>query len=336
MKLLFSTNHKAEPSTILNANQLKYLNNFKNISIDFFNTNYHNYDIVLFMGYDHEIERAKAINPKIKAGVIDPRPPSKKQPIGADFIIANGVEMKDWYYEYTQNIFISYIYPVLEKQLKEHINKEKIIIGYHGNKIHLHSMQPRITAAVEKLSKDYKIEFWMMYNIEKLGKFDTWVPKSKNFKIKHIQWAEDNYEKYISKVDIGIVPNLIPGKELTNIETNKFRLFSPKKNIHNYNEHTSDYMLRFKATSNPGRIFVFAQYGIPVVADMFPSALQSIEDGQTGFICYSTNAWYYSLKKLAESPQLRNHFSYSMQENFYKNYSIDIQSKKFINFLNKL
>jgi glycosyltransferase involved in cell wall biosynthesis len=321
MKLLFCTKHKTEPSTLLNAAQLRQLNTFDNISIDFFNTDYQNYDIVLFMGYDHEIEKVKEISPNIKVGIIDPRPPSSNQPIGADFIIANGLEMKDWYLKYTPNIFISYIYPILKKQNKDHTNKDKIVIGYHGNKIHLRSMHPRITSALEKLAKDFTIEFLMMYNIEKLGKLKTWNP---------------NYEKYISKVDIGIVPNLIPHKELANIESNIFRLLPSKKNICRYNEHVSDYKLRFKATSNPGRIFVFAQYGIPVISDIFPSALQMISDGQNGFICYSTEAWYYALKKLVVSPSLRNQLSSSMQKNFYNNYSIDIQNKKFIDFINEL
>ena len=110
MKILFTTRHINSPSTILNVRKLKSLNSMNGISIDFYNTDYADYDVLLFMGYDADIKGARKKNLDIKIGVIDPRPSQKDQPSGADFILANGIEMKDWYLKFTHNIFIYYIY----------------------------------------------------------------------------------------------------------------------------------------------------------------------------------------------------------------------------------
>jgi len=345
MKILLATTHVDSVSTLLNAEKLKHLNNIDGVSIDFYNTNYAQYDVVLFMGYDVitgydlEIEKARKANPAIKIGVVDPRPHYEKQPIGVDFILANGIEMRDWYLKYTPNIFIYYIYPELQQKVKSHHASEKITVGYHGNNVHLQAMYPRVTRALEMLADDYEVEVWAMYNIEKLGKWDYGLPDQSKVYVKHIQWSEKNYEAYMSKVDIGIIPNLIPIKDeikknfIPRKETKTrrslpvFRRFFEKfqKNpraveiaSNRYREHETDYLIRYKANSNPGRIFVFVQYGIPVIADMFPSALQIIDDGVNGFVCYSTEAWYWALKRLADNPIMRTEFAQNMMKKFDK------------------
>jgi len=331
MKILFTTNKKDAPSTIFNAEALRNFAASFDIELDFYNGNYENYDIVLFMGYDFDIEAVKDINPKAKVGVIDPRPPSKNQPIGSDFIIANGIEMKDWYSQYCDNTFLYYIYPLLNKDRKKHIEiQDKLVIGYHGNKIHLQVMYPRITDALNLLAKNYSIELWAMYNFENNGKVKTPFSKDDKFSVKHIQWSEHNYYDYLSKVDIGLVPNLMPIEKAEKIK-NKI---SGRKNI--YNEHSTDYLLRFKSTSNPGRIFVFAQLGIPVVADMFPSSLQVIYDGHTGYIAYNTASWYNAFKELSDSCEHRTYISGNMYNEFQAKFSPEVMNNKLFDFLNKM
>lgn len=326
MKILFTTRHINSPSTILNVSKLKSLNSMNGISIDFYNTDYANYDVVLFMGYDADIKGARGKNSDIKIGVIDPRPSHKDQPSGADFILANGIEMKDWYLKFTHNIFIYYIYPELQLKMKEHHATEKIILGYHGNAIHLKTMYPRITKAIEKLSDSYEVELWVMYNVKELGKWSTGLPDIKKVKVRHIQWSEENYTEYLSRVDIGIVPNIIP---TYTVKQNKSRKIKAKL----FNEHDTDYLLGFKATSNAGRIIVFAQLGIPVIADMFPSALQLLEDGVNGFVCYSTEAWYLALKQLAYDATLRSNLAKNLQTKFKETMSPMILNKNLIDFI---
>jgi len=371
IKLLFTTKYVGAISTKLNADNLKYLNSIEGIHIDFYNTEYANYDVVLFMGYDFDIQGARAANPTIKIGVIDPRPGLKREPVGADFIIVNGIEMKDWYLKYTSNIFTYYIYPKIQQKLKRHTSSSIIRIGYHGNRWHLHEMYPRVTQALERLADKFAVELWVMYNIEEHGQWDWGIPDEQKVRINHIQWSEAHYEQYLSEVDIGIIPNLIPINKrikavwLPDQQTpsapkaeNKLRrikklikryqqTFFDRARTHPqkqsqpsiytpampYQEQDSDYLLRYKATSNPGRIFVFAQYGIPVIADMFPSALQIIEDGVNGFVCYSTEAWYWALKHLADSPDLRMKFAMNMTKKFDKIVAPDVLNKNLVHFL---
>lgn len=353
MRILFTTNHIDMPSTMLNADRLKLLNNIDGVSIDFYNRNYAEYDVVLFMGYAPAIEEARAANPKLKIGIIDPRPEFNKHYIGMDFILANGIEMKDWYLKVTPHIFIYYIYPELLRKVKLHQTSKKIIVGYHGNKFHLRKMNPRITSALERLADDYEVELWAMYNITNLGEWSIGLPDSRKVKVKHIQWSEEHYETHLSKVDIGLVPNLTPISEdiervflqstrHENRSSALRRFFKNRRkkctanNVNLYNEYPTDYLIRYKSTSNPGRIFVFAQYGIPVVADMFPSALQVIDDGINGFVCYSTDAWYWALKKLADNPAMRAEFAQKMMKKFDKIAAPEVLNENLLKFIKSI
>lgn len=330
MKILLSTAFTDSPSTVLNMSLLKHLNNIEGVAIDFFNENYAAYDVVLFMGYDPKIQEARAENPRIRIGVIDPRPASGLDTAGADFILANGIEMKDFYLSSNPNIYVYYIYPVLRERLKDHAQNDRIIIGYHGNKVHLSEMHPRITSALEALAENIKVEFWAMYNIEKLGEWSVGLPDPRKVIVRHIQWSDDNYEKYMSQADIGLVPNLIPINNLNEIKK------KASTNPEVFLEDDTDYLIRFKATSNAGRLFVFAQYGIPVVADMFPSAMQLIQDGVNGFICNSPASWYYALKKLSDSSELRGIIAKKMYETFRDRASVDVLNRGLVDFIKNL
>ena len=299
MKFLFTTTKANAPSTILNQGLLEGLGSMDGVSIDFNNRDYAAYDVVLFMGYDHDIEAARRVKPSLLIGVIDPRPPQKKQPIGADFILANGIEMKDWYLGFTRHVFQYFIYPSFPPRRKVHTETDTVKIGYHGNRIHLTAMFPRITRALEMVAEEHRIELHAMYNIRELGKWEEYRPPLPSLSIRHVQWDPAGYENVMANMDIGIVPNLIPIPKADQVKT------AAGTSANRFNEHPSDYLLRFKTTSNPGRIFVFAQFGVPVVADMFPSALQVIDDGQNGCVCYGTDAWRTALKMLAENPNLR-------------------------------
>jgi len=330
MKILFCTNFKDEPSTVLNISNMKYINQIDGHIIDFFRHDYANYDVVLFMGYDPDILAARKANKSIKIGIIDPRPSSGIDIKSADFIIANGIEMKDYYINLVPSIFIYPIFPNLSGKPKLHQKKDKLIIGYHGNKIHLEVMYPRITKALEALGVDYSVELWAMYNIEKLGKWTIGIPDPLKIKTLHIQWAPENYEKYIAQCDIGIVPNLLP------IQNQRKLKKLTSSNSRRFNEDDTDYVLRFKATSNAGRIWVFAQYGIPVITDMFPSALQAIKDNEDGFICNSSASWYLALRRLSESAELRNKIGNALYEKFEKEFSPIVLNNNLINFIKEL
>ena len=99
----------------------------------------------------------------------------------------------------------------MQDNFKYHNKKNVIKIGYHGNKLHLENMHPRVTDALIKLSENYKIEFLAIYNIDNLGIWECDFPK--NLSVQHIQWTESVYNDILSTVDIGIVPALLITKE---------------------------------------------------------------------------------------------------------------------------
>jgi len=330
MRILFATDAVNKVSTQLNAPNYARLNELDGVHIDFYNHNYADYDVVLFMGYDAHVAEARAAKPSLKIGVIDLRPSMIENSLGADFVIVNGIEMQDWLSDYFENFFIYPIYPLLNVPLKEHSHHSPLIIAYHGNKIHLMSCMADIRLALESLAETHDIEFWAAYDIQKSGKMPFPLCDPDKVKIRYHQWTADVYEKVIVQADVGIVPNLIPLKD-ANAAKRHALSFSPL-----LQPHETDYLLRFKNTTNAGRIYVFSQLGIPVVAGMSPSAAQAIQHGVNGYLAHSAGGWYQALKKLAESHQLRAQMGYALHKDFTATVSTDVLNKRLVDFIRSL
>ena len=288
------------------------------------------YDIALFMTYDEDLcdlVEAKKRYPHLKIGLIDPRGSQVKSVLSyVDFLIVDSLEMKDFFAEFPIPIHLYAEYPNIKKQYKKHKNDahKPIIIGYHGNSLHLAGMFPNITLALEELSKKYSLEFWAMYNIKQSGYCHLGLPK--NMPVKHIQWIEENYFKYLSSADIGVTPNLMPIRNICKIKRKAilWRSF--------FNDTDDDYLTRYKMPSNPGRIIIFGQLGIPVVADFYPSALQVIKDEENGLLAYSCGGWYRSLEKLIIDAKLRQKLSDNMRQTITSDFGYDVQNKRLFAF----
>jgi len=330
MRILFTTGARESVSTQLNAPNYARLNDLEGVTIDFYNHNYADYDVVLFMGYDPRVAEARNARPSLKIGVIDPRPVGMEQAVGADFVIANGLEMQDWLADYFENIFIYPIYPQVNSSRRKHAQSSPLIIGYHGNKVHLASAVPYLTAALDALSRDYNLELWVVYDIRSLGELPTEFFQLKNIKIRYFQWEQDVYERVISKVDIGVVPNLIPLKNESWSRSYAIP-FSPY-----VSHHESDYLIRFKNTTNAGRIYVFSQLAIPVVAGMAPSAVQAIQHGVNGYLAFGAGGWYHGLKNLADSVELRQQMGELLYASFQENFSPGVLNQRLVRFLTDL
>ena len=104
----------------------------------------------------------------------------------------------------------------------------------------------------------------------------------------------------LAGVDVGIVPNLLPIHDPRRALRRTASL-EPSLAYEPY-----DYLLRLKASSNPGRMYPFARLGIPVVADLTPSLAQFVLDGVSGFLAASPQGWLDALERLAEEPALRS------------------------------
>jgi len=330
MHILFTTNERNRVSSELNIPNYARLCEVEGVKIDFFNRNYADYDVILFMGYDAQVQEARLAKSDLIIGVIDPRPSTISLALGADFIIVNGLESQDVLANYFTNIFVYPIYPMLNLPLKEHKQRKPLIIGYHGNKVHLTAMYPYISTALEELAKHHPIELWAVYDVKKMGELTFPLFESSQIPIRYFQWTREVYEVVIADMDIGIVPHLIPIAQEDQV---KMLIESDGRF---YNEHVSEILQRFKNTTNPGRLYVFSQLGIPVVAGMVPSAAQVIKDGYSGYLAQSTGGWYRALKNLADSPSLRTLMGQRLYEDFQSTVSITSLNKRLVDYIQNL
>lgn len=299
--------------------------------------NYAKYDIAMFMGADSDIKKAKEQNPSIKTILMDPKLKKKRygEIYDADLLLVSSIEQREALYGFNKNIFIYYMFPFIEPMEKAHVDKDIIKIVYNGNKQHLHAFYPTLTKALDNVqARTHKtIELDAIYNVQNLGKWKKGIPTK--IKVNHIQWSEENQRDYINNGDIGLCPNVIHISRrrlfpfifrniaFSNIEVADY-FTKPWRmrwiwNILGINPH--DYILRFKNSTNPGRMYVFAMLGIPVVSDFAPSACNIIEDRKSGMITGSTEGLEQALLELIENPELRNTCSKNLKETMLTTYS---------------
>lgn len=318
MKIKFITFSPAAPASIFYYDALKASQDFTLTKED----GYDNINFAFFMTYQadlKELQKVKRRYPELKTAIIDPRGEAAIPFLQyADFLIIDSIEMRDYFARFSMPMFTYYEYPRFKARKKVHKNSDNVIIGYHGNKVHLTATFPKITSALALLAEQYQIEFWAIYDVKNLGRWDIGRPK--NVAIRHIQWHEDVYSNEMAEVDIGIVPSTMPVRGKPRVS--RFFLDSPE-----------DYVLKFKMPSNPGRLAVFAQLGIPVVADFLPTHFQFIEEGDTGFLADSTGGWYHALKKLIESHELRAEISERMTQTYEEYFNFERQNKKLFDWL---
>jgi len=331
VKVVFNSREKEAACTIFYRDGFSHCKDI----ILYDSERYSEYDVALFMTYKKDLEDLKEVKrryPGIKTAIIDPRGSWVAPYLPyADFLVVDSLEMKDFWAFARKPIFEYVEYPDIGVLPKNHREKEKIVIGYHGNKIHLECMYERITPALEQIAEKYDVEFWAMYNIADLGQWNRLLPKK--IKIRHIQWSKERYHDELAQVDIGINPCFIP--VASGILQKRKSLFRTKgKNM--FNESPDDYILRFKMPSNSGRIIVWGLMGIPVVSDFIPSALRCIDDGEDGLLAYSSGGWYQALERLIVDHELRQSCADNMKKRIERRYDFRVQIENFLKFLSQI
>ena len=323
MKIVFNTNYKSAASFMGIDQMIPMLekaghevkrNDWKN---------YQDYDVAFFMSPDSQVLKAKKKNPNILTGIIDPKTVSFwsrirhkslwNQPImqelkAADFLLVSSLEHRDYMLKFNKNPFVIYFFPETPKEKKQHTEKSKIIISYHGNKVHLDSMGD-VSWALDKLAEKYDIELMAIYNIQKLGKWQANRPKK--CKVSDIQWAP-NMAENLKKCDIGISPSMQSANKKPN------------------------YIFRFKYSNGPGRLYPFAMLGIPVVADASPSQSQFIQNEVSGFVCCTREAWYENLERLIKDANLRTIQGKNLYNFVETNFSIEKNFQRLMEFIKNL
>jgi len=331
MRILLTTEFVTSPSTEIYRRLLDEMNQSTDSSFHFGGTDYENYDVVIFMGYDPDVAGARKANPHALIGIIDVRPSAGVPLVGADFLLANGVEMRDFWSGSVPHIFVyepSWL--VDEKKSGNTSDDSPLRIGYHGNLIHLNEMFPRITGAIETLAKSQSVEFVAVYNVENLGKWTVGVPDSDLVETKHVQWSESAFDDHLSQVDIGITPNLTPLRSPQSAKR------SQRISRRTYLDDDTDTIVRYKSNSNAGRLMVFAQYGIPVVSDPFPSAAKFLGDEVGGMMATTAGGWFSALSQLASSADHRREMGDALRGKWDREASPAVLNNRFLTFLENI
>jgi glycosyltransferase involved in cell wall biosynthesis len=330
MRILLTTERTQAVSTLINLENLRRLDEIDGVTFTAFRQDYENFDVVLFMGYDPRIREARAANPAAKIGVIDIRPGTLEVARGADFLVSNGPEMSAMAARYFSNIFEYPIFPEAKQQTPAPAAEKPVIVTYHGNRAHATSMFPHVTRALEELAQDVPLELHVIYNVRALSPIPEKFLPGRAVRVRTIDWHDRVYDQDLAQADIGIVPNLTP------MHRRREALRSTAPYDDAFGAHPSEYLVRYKATSNAGRILVFAQHGIPVIADMFPSAAQIIRNGENGYLVHDAFSWYQALRTLCEDTQRRREMGQALRATYLEHYTIAALNHRFVAFCRTL
>src|SRR5262245_39916770 len=289
------------------------------------------------MGYDDDAERARAGNPAIRVVLADPKQ-SKREWVRAareaDGLLVSSVEQRDAFYRLNRNIFVYFMFPPMRAAVRRHEQTEPLVIGYHGNRVHLESIAHSVRPALEELGRRRPVELWALYNIEARGRAVRGVPDERFVRVRHIQWTPDRepgtqvsprFYDTLARADIGIVPSELP------VRGRRDALAATAYPEPEPAYEPFDFLVRYKASTNAGRLYPFAQLGIPVVADFVPSAAQFVLDGESGLLASSPHGWLAALETLADSAGLRERLAAGLRERLTAAY--DAQVPALLEFL---
>jgi hypothetical protein len=237
-------------------------------------------DVIIVSKNDYLALGAIKKSTKAKVGIVNPE---RKHMKGADFAIVGSVEERLSLLAQGPAI----IFPLIERQFqnvarKVHSDTDTIVIGYHGNMAHTARFDQGLKQAIELFSDKVRVKFKVIVPSPHSLKSNQ-LPKG--VEIEAVQWDLETIEEELTRIDIGVVPNLS-------------RLSRPIFSFDAWGLYPSDYRIRFKNKSNAGRSFVFIQMGIPVIADITPSNL-SLGWGSDGLLLAADVAgWLDGLNRL--------------------------------------
>lgn len=248
--------------------------------------------------------------------------------VNFDFVIVGSIEEKKSLESHYENVvIINLIEKMYENEtLKVHKASDSTIIGFHGSFTHLSKMRYGFSSAINQLiDKGHKIEIVCL--TDEMPSFQMLKMLNINSNIlKSYRWSQDSAKSIIQTFDIGIVQNTT---DLMQVHPELKKLTSLEAGLYN-----TDYSLRFKNKSNPGRAFVFFQLGIPVIADLTPSNIPMFYDESCGYIATCSKTWEKSIIKLMDSNH-RNMIAKNAYERFKLLYSFKDDAKRLVDFLKR-
>jgi len=263
----------------------------------------------------------KQAHPDKKVGAINI--PADSQKNNLDFLIVGSHEERLSLSQH-RNIFL---YPLIEKKFigldrKIHKNSYVLKVCFHGHHPHLFKFFPHLSNALGRINREViPTELHVITGQPK--KVEEWTVGMGRPEIKIFSHEYEKISEVISSCDIGLVPNIL---DVNSLEP-RYRKDIINSELGLYN---TDYVIRFKNKTNPGRAFVFYQHGIPVVHDISPSSFEMMALTGEYIVAHEEESWFEEIKSLAVSCEKRQNISDKFRECFEKNYDPEEWAKKLV------
>lgn len=238
---------------------------------------YKSYDIIFINRLVPELLRKAILHSRAaKIGYLAPTTPKFKWMMKEiDFIFLSSFLLKEDFISYNKPIYRTFDhFNCYTEEIKQHSNKQKLILGYHGNLIHYaHDFFPNLSGALQKLAKKYD------FTLKVILKNPEKAPRIKGVETQFIKWNINTYEKHLKSFDIGLCPS--------------FKTLSQLKKSFTY-------------VRNANRTFLLLKYGIPSVSSPLPESMHFLQHYTNTLFAVKLNGWYDSIEKLMLSTELRN------------------------------
>jgi hypothetical protein len=229
-----------------------------------------------------------------------------------DFLIVGSVEEGDNALQSCENVFMFPLVEQIYKRIKKHSEHKPIVIGYHGNDLHLQEFYPYVTTALETLAKEFSIKLLAISPAG--GGWQTGRPEIDD--IEELPWQLDHIEDQLLRCDIGLAPGVsyISPEERAVIEK-MLKGNDPER------PSLGGYVTSFKIFCNAGRAFVFHQLGIPVVASFMPSHFHILGNPDCGYLAHSAQGWLSALRALCSSARKRQEVADAARAEYHRQYN---------------
>lgn len=281
--------------------------------------------IILGKSCYKNVDLIKKEHPKKIIGAINIDADFKNKNI--DFVIVGSIE------EYASMSFYEnvFIVDLIEEKfmnvpIKNHVDKNNLVIGYHGHHPHLFKFFPFLKSAIENINKEIDLTLKVIIG-DKNFKWQHGKPDIDNLEI--LYYDEINVSETIKTFDIGVVPNVL--------DMRVFDSFSQIANFKNLEIgiNTTDYFLRFKNKTNPGRAYVFYQHGIPVIHDLSPSSYAFMQEAGLYSCAHDAESWEKEIKNFIDCKN-RNKHAKAFYEIFHKKFNKENRTNNFVNAIKSL
>lgn len=282
-----------------------------------------------------EIKKIRVGYPNVSIGLADPKARSRDDIAvlqAVDFAVTSSFEHRAMILKYGTPAVNVIWRPNLQNYSKAADPSPSSVtptLFYHGNRVHLESFSKRGLRTLERLSKEVDFIFEAHYPMLREGRWSKpgWL---KSTKVIEENWSSDVVWSRLSQSDIGVVPNLLTSKAIRPMLEVPLlgRRFLNKEAL-----RRDDWLLRLKVTSNPGRIIPFGHFGIPVVADFFPSSALMIRHGVDGLLALNQEQWEENLRLLLTDKIARASLGNSLKNRIADNFHERHDAEKLLGFL---